>query len=500
MLYHIYVLAFVVATGCAIAFTFVIRNIALAHGWTRPPASDHHIHRSPIPRLGGIAVYLSVFFVTAALRGYLHLNGITEAAPLAKLASLALPATIIFLAGLCDDIRPLRPLLKLSAQVLAGVLLFAENFRIATSHIGPPTLDWAISLVATIAWTILVTNAFNLIDGLDGLAAGSALCSTVTMFIVALAAHNSLVALLATILAGSTLGFLRYNFNPATIFLGDGGSQFLGFMLAALSLTGATQQKSSTMITVAVPFLAFGFPIFETGISILRRFISGQPIFSADRQHIHHKLLARGFSQRGAVVLLYGITAILGLFSVLLSSNSTPVSVVLVLLGIAFIVFIQRLGYHEFVEIGRIARRTFEQRPLIINNLTIRRCSEELSRAHDFRSLITTLETTFAQGPFHGFELALHGPSSTRLAHSWARATASHASWTITLDLISHDREPIGAFTLTRSQHTPLHLDVNLLTAELAPALVTAAQRLSRRSADVRPIAALAPMASKGQA
>ena len=153
-----------------------------------------------------------------------------------------------------------------------------------------------------------ITNAFNLIDGLDGLAAGSAFFSTLVVFVVALSSHSSFVSVMTLVLAGAVLGFLRYNFNPATIFLGDCGSLFVGFMLGALALQG--MQKSPTIVAVAIPVVSFGFPILETALSIVRRLISGRPVFTGDREHIHHKLLQRGLSQRQVVTVLYAVSAI----------------------------------------------------------------------------------------------------------------------------------------------------------------------------------------------
>src|SRR5258708_9948174 len=163
-------------------------------------------------------------------------------------------------------------------------------------------LPWFLGLPLTILWVLAITNAFNLIDGLDGLAAGSALFSTLVAFVVALLNGYSLVTVMTIALAGAILGFLRYNFNPATIFLGDSGSLFIGFLLSALALAGA--QKAPTIVAVAIPVVSFGLPILETSLSILRRLISGRPVFTADREHIHHKLLQHGLTHRQVVIVL----------------------------------------------------------------------------------------------------------------------------------------------------------------------------------------------------
>ena len=214
------------------------------------------------------------------------------------------------------SIPSVRTLSSLSRALLG--ILFAGGLRIFNLPVlfGSQQFGWTIGLTLTILWVIGITNAFNLIDGLDGLAEGSALFSTLVVFGAAVFNHSSLVALLTIALAGAILGFLKFNFNPATIFLGDCGSLFIGFMLSALALQGA--EKSPTIVAVAIPVVSFGLPILETVLSVLRRLISGRPLFTADREHIHHKLLGRGMSQRQVVIVLYAVSAIFALLSLFL--------------------------------------------------------------------------------------------------------------------------------------------------------------------------------------
>jgi UDP-GlcNAc:undecaprenyl-phosphate GlcNAc-1-phosphate transferase len=482
MLYHLYVAAFVVALGFAVVFTYAVRNIALARGWTRLPESDRHVHRDAIPRLGGVAIFIAFASVTALCLSFARLTGSVGGHHLARLASLLLPLSIVFLTGLYDDFYSVRPALKLVAQSTAGVLLFFSGFRVVLSPgLAHHELNRAVALLLTVFWTVLITNAFNLIDGLDGLAAGSALFSTMTMFVVALVMHNGTVALLTVTLAGAIVGFLRYNFNPATIFLGDSGSQLLGFMLAALSLAGATQQKSSTIISVAIPIVAFGFPIVETAVSILRRFLSGQPIFGADSGHIHHRLLANGMSHRAAVVLLYTISGGISLLSLpLLAPDAAPVAIVFAVVAIGLVVGVQRLYQHEFLELGRIARRTLVQRLVIVNNLALRRGSEALWSAHNFTSLRSALETAFADNDFDAFELLLtsHNDPQPRFSHVWDRNGMGRFTWKMTLDLVDDSGQHHGEFTVKRRERSALQVDINLLAAEFVPALVSASRRI----------------------
>ncbi|MCU1299305.1 MAG: hypothetical protein JWO91_3583 [Acidobacteriaceae bacterium] len=220
---------------------------------------------------------------------------------------------LVFLLGVYDDICDAGPYLKFSVQAVAATMLYAGNLRIINLPVlfGNHQFSWLVGLPLTVLWVLAITNAFNLIDGLDGLAAGSALFSTIVVFVVALLSHSSFVSLLTLSLAGAILGFLRFNFNPVTIFLGDCGSLFIGFMLSALALLGA--QKSPTIIAVAIPVVSFGLPILETTLSVFRRLMSGRPVFTADREHIHHKLLQLGFSHRQVVITLYAVSALFAL-------------------------------------------------------------------------------------------------------------------------------------------------------------------------------------------
>src|SRR5205807_4032364 len=269
---------------------------------------------------------------------------------------------------------------------------------------GAHSFPWYVGLPLTILWVLAVTNAFNLIDGLDGLAAGSSLFSTLIVFVVALLSQSSLVALMTIALAGAILGFLRYNFNPATIFLGDSGSLFIGFLLSALALEGA--QKAPTVIAVAIPVVSFGLPILETSLSVLRRMIGGRPVFTADREHIHHKLLQLGLSHRQVVIVLYAVSALFALLSLfLLWPTGSTLGLVLAVLGTGIWMGVQHLGYLEFGELRRVAQRTVTQRQVFVNNLAIRRAAEELEMAANFQDMCRILGAAFEENDFDGFEL-----------------------------------------------------------------------------------------------
>ena len=207
-------------------------------------------------------------------------------------------------------------------------------------------------------------------------------------------------------LAGAILGFLRFNFNPATIFLGDSGSLFIGFLLSALALEGA--QKAPTIVAVAIPVVSFGLPILETSLSIVRRLISGRPVFTADREHIHHKLLQHGMTHRQVVILLYGVSAIFAMLSLfLLWPTGSSLGLVLAVLGIGIWIGVQHLGYLEFGELARVAHRTLDQPQIFVNNLAIRRATEELKVARDYDQVRRILVAAFGSNDFDSFELKL---------------------------------------------------------------------------------------------
>ncbi len=475
-----------------------IRNLSLARHWVSPPPSPRHLHNVPTPRMGGIAIFVSFLVVLAlvlAADRFFHLELFI---PLQTLSAILLPACLIFLLGLYDDLRSLSPYVKFAVQVLAAVWLFAGGLRVVTLPLifGSETLAWFVALPLTVFWVLLITNAFNLIDGLDGLAAGSALFATVTMFLIASfpLSPNSLVAILAIVLTGSILGFLRFNFHPASIFLGDCGSLFIGFLLSALAIAG--NQKSATAFTVAIPVVSFMLPILDTAVSVVRRFVGGQPLFEADREHIHHKLLQRGFSQRQAVGLLYGVSAVFGMLSVLLVNfGGQAIGLVLLAVGAVVWLTVQHLGYHEFVELRRVARRTVEQKQVMVNNLSIRRATERLAAVHTWPALRQVLSDAFESNDFDGYSLAvpvdklpegLDGDAGFRrengkLLLSWSKGTEHGQSlplWRLTIDLIASGERLCGWFRVHRYySQRPLLFDINLLTSDFPNALAGAVER-----------------------
>ena len=286
----------------------------------------------------------------------------------------------------------------------AAVILFCNGIGITrlSGLTGHPHLGWLVGLPLTILWVLWITNAFNLIDGLDGLAAGSALFSSLVTCVVALLGHNDVVLVLTLALAGAITGFLRYNFNPASIFLGDCGSLLIGFLISAIAIAGS--HKSPTMVAVAIPIVSLGLPILDVAVAVMRRFLSCRRLFAPDREHIHHKLLGRGISHRQTVLVLYGVSACFCLFSLLLlNPGGTALAVVLLVVGIGVLIGVQQLRYHEFLELGRVANRTLNQRHAIANGVSLRRAADALETCTDLPQFCEILRGCLEPIGFDGF-------------------------------------------------------------------------------------------------
>jgi UDP-GlcNAc:undecaprenyl-phosphate GlcNAc-1-phosphate transferase len=474
---------FTTAMVLSMVATRYVRDISLAQGWIRQMDRRHHTHTSPVPRLGGVGIFIG-FAVSLALlvTGY-HIIGRNPVYITGILQRFGPPALLIFFLGLADDVFDVPAWVKFGTQVVAALLMFFSGLRVSPHALGNHQYVWAVSLALTVIWIVGITNAFNLIDGLDGLAAGSALFSTVAVFIVGLIAGDRTMAIITVGLTGAIFGFLRFNFIPATIFLGDSGSLFIGFMLSAISLAGS--QKSPTLVAVAIPVVACGLPILDTTIAILRRFLSGKPIFGADKEHIHHKLLSRGLSQRQAVILLYGISALCAFMSLfLLYPGAGTAGIVLAVLGIGAWLGLQQLNYREITELKRLARRTIDQKRIITNNLAVQYAIEHLPQAASIREVELLLETMFANNDFDGFELeAFNVPGSPAHHFAWQKdASAMDTShWSMVINLISSAGEDCGRLTIKRAYvQRPLLIDVNLITAEFHKSLADALGRIMK--------------------
>jgi UDP-GlcNAc:undecaprenyl-phosphate/decaprenyl-phosphate GlcNAc-1-phosphate transferase len=330
----------------AIILTPLLRNVFSRIGVVDRPDNKRKLHTKPVPHMGGVPLvfaYVLSFFVLAA-------SGQTKSVDFDLLLRVALPAAVIFTLGILDDWRGLSPLPKLGAQMIAGVWVFMEGVRV-TGVAGHQLPVW-LSLPITVLWVLACTNAFNLIDGMDGLAAGVGLFATTTILIAALMQRNLALAAVTAPLVGALIGFLRYNFNPATIFLGDSGSLVIGFLLGCFGVVWS--QKSATILGMTAPLMALSIPILDVLLSIVRRFLRGQPIMAGDRGHIHHRLLQRGLSPRKAVLLLYGFAGIAAVLSIFQSVSGRYAGTVLLVFAAVAWMGIQNLGYTEFDQARRM--------------------------------------------------------------------------------------------------------------------------------------------------
>ncbi len=333
-IYFIMALAFLVAFGFTFAAVPLAKYVAGKIGAIDVPRDARRMHKKATPRLGGIAVFFG-FLVSL-----LCFCEITK-----DLIVILIGAIIIVGLGIIDDSRGLSAKVKFCVQILVALfVVFVGGVRIEVFT--NPNLfsdltvlqlsDW-ISIPFTVIWIVAITNAVNLIDGLDGLAAGISSIAAVSLVFVAIVVGEEKIALIALIIAGACFGFLPFNFNPATIFLGDTGSTFLGYMLAVLSVQGGF--KSYAVISFAVPFLILGLPIFDTAFAILRRLFTGKGIMTPDRGHIHHKLVDMGFSQKQTVFILYAISGVLGLTAGVLAESGAMRALIL-LIGVLIVALV----------------------------------------------------------------------------------------------------------------------------------------------------------------
>ena len=356
-------IAFGVPLFLSLALTPLVVRLAHAVGAIDRPGG-RKAHSTPTPRLGGVAVAVAFALSLTSLvllDTVLHFPGWLSGS---RGLMLGVSLLLLVLLGVWDDIRELRPSQKLIVQLLVSTLVYAAGFHVSgiTNLLGDGKLDLGVlDYIVTVLWIVGVTNAVNLIDGLDGLASGVSAIALLAMFPIAMLQNDPGTAVVALVLAGAVLGFLRYNFNTARIFLGDSGSLFLGFMLAILSLQSST--KSSTAFALLVPIVALGLPIMDTLLSMVRRLIRSflpqsntgtkgrrrwSGMFTADRGHIHHQLLARGLSHRRVVLLLYMVSCGLGIGALAITTaNNAEASLVLVVVGIALVVGVQQLRYQE---------------------------------------------------------------------------------------------------------------------------------------------------------
>jgi len=471
-----YLTLFTVSFLVSLSITPLVRRKAAGWGAIARPDNGRHIHLHPTPRLGGLAIYLA-FVLTLLCVPFLG-NQVTENfhASLPKLIALLAPATLIFLFGIYDDFRGTGAPLKILFQIMAAAMVYAGGLRIenlSSPFGGLWELPLMLSFPLTALWIVLITNAFNLIDGIDGLAAGASVFALLSILVFSIAQGNPAISLLSVVLVGAVLGFLRYNFNPATIFLGDSGSLFLGFMAAALSLAGS--QKGSTMVAIAIPLISFGLPVIEVGLSLARRFLGGRPLFRGDRGHIHHMLLQRGLTQRQAVILLYAVCALFSLFGLMLLNPRRSIgALIFFVIGVAIIFGVQHLRYAEFSELGsQIRQGVSRRRRTLAANARMRRTSDSLISARTPDQFFGTLDEMLTTDEFdcailelqedeplfepHSMRYRRWTASGNHIVWVWDRGDtdldevlSSGQFWSLRVPLTYEDGKSMGAITFYR--------------------------------------------------
>ena len=293
-----------------------VRSLAV-----RARALDHpgprRVHHDPVPTLGGLALVVAVLGTAWVARALPGPARVLELRPLLGLTLASIPMVAL---GVLDDMRGVTPWVKLLVQACAALVLvqFGYGVPMLTNPFGAPIASGAMSVPLTVAWVLIVVNAVNLIDGLDGLASGVVMIASATLWWVARTHGDFYVMFICAILIGATIGFLRYNFPPARIFMGDTGSHFLGLTLAAVTLL--ENRKGTATVTLLFPLVALGLPIADSLLAFARRLIRGRPVFHADTGHIHHRLMHLGLSQRSAVLVLWYMCAYFGVMAVVLSA------------------------------------------------------------------------------------------------------------------------------------------------------------------------------------
>jgi UDP-GlcNAc:undecaprenyl-phosphate GlcNAc-1-phosphate transferase len=487
-----------IAGGCCYACSLWLARMAAARGWAR--RSGDQAHGEGVPRLGGVAVVAAVLCAIALLLWWdnetsRHLR----LKPQEGLGLLA-AAGMVFLLGLYDDLRGASPWQKLVVQAAAGLVLFSAGYRIdlLTNPFtgGSLALGW-LSLPLTLLWFVAICNAFNLIDGLDGLAAGIGFFASLSLFLLAVLASNPFMAAIAAALAGALLGFLPHNFSAARIYLGDSGSLTIGITLAALAVRSS--MKGPVVITLAIPLMIFGLPLLDAGVTTVRRFLSGHPIFRRDEEHLHHRLLRIGMTHRAAVLALYGVAAFFALASLLLVNYRSSLAPLIALLcGVLAWMVVRQMQYPEFAELDRHVRTgLLSQRAVLRNQILLRKAAAELRAASTVAQAWEVAARVFHALEFDGAtcEVVLRPGGALNLR--WNAPTelrpesvAAGESWRLAIPLCVAGRR-MGEVELSRAlSRGPLHYRAASLLEFVADSFAARVAELAASGDLEQPVAA----------
>lgn len=410
----------------SLILTPICRDVFRSFGVVDQPDATRKVHRYPIPRIGGLAIAVSYLLAYLVVRP-------DAGSPLAQQLSLVwrlVPgAAVACGVGMLDDLFNLRPWVKLAGQVGAASLACVSGVRILSIGGAPTDAWWNVPL--TILWLLACMNAFNLVDGLDGLAAGLGLFATLTVFTAAILQHNMVLAVATFPLAGALLAFLCYNFNPATVFLGDSGSLLIGFLLGCYAAIWSN--KSATLFGMTAPLMALSIPLLDAILAIVRRFLRHQPIFEADRGHIHHRLLDRGLTPRRVVLVLYAFCGLAAAFSLVQFVMHSFATAIIVLFCLIVLLGVQYLGYAEFDLAGRLLFGGEFQRT-VSAQLDLRNLTTALSIAATPAECWEIIREACAKFGFHEVRLRLGGE-----VFAYAGDDSEVPSWTARVPLANGD-------------------------------------------------------------
>lgn len=441
-----------ISLALSLVITPFVRNLAWHFGIVDQPDQQRKIHSAPIPRIGGVAIFAAVLGAYGLLLVVRLSSGAIVWADL-PLVLRVLPALgVVFGIGLIEDVFGTRPWTRLSAETIAAVLAWMGGIRIGAIN-GYSFSGAAVSFIVTVLWIVTCTNAINLIDGVDGLAAGVSIFASVTMLIAGLIEHNYAMALAVVPLAGALLGFLRYNFTPASIFLGDSGSLTLGFLLGSFGVVWA--EKSTTILGLTAPLMVLAVPLLDVGLAIARRLVRGQPIFSADHAHIHHKLLSLGLTPQRLLLVIYGICAIGSAVSILLTLNhNRNRGFVLVLMCLGAWLGLQHLGYNEFSTVKRLFFGG-TIRSVLSAQLALEAFELEVNSDMSLEESWDMLRRTCPRFGFSGMIFNLHD-----VKHQWGE----NSGWQARLDFPGHGYISVWRDTASMSSSAAAVLFIDCLS------------------------------------
>lgn len=491
------IFAGLISLGAALVLTPAVISFATARRLFDAPDDQRRIHSVAVPRLGGVAVFAA--FLLAA--GGAQFAGVLPTHDLGFAVSLLAGAAVLFLLGLLDDIRGVSPIAKVLVQGLAAITVIAGGAKLGsigfTAH-SAVALGW-IEAPLLILWIVVATNAYNLIDGLNGLAGGVGLIAAVTITAVALLLGHTWTALASIALAGGLLGFLRYNFPQARVFLGDSGTMPVGFLLAVLAVRGAT--TANGVVLVLIPIVALFLPLMDATLAIVRRWLRHEPVSCADKRHIHHRLIALGLSQPRTAIVLWCVAGAVAVLGVVMELTPPVVALGLTISGLmlllAFVIYGTRvLAYHEFKVAGEVLRT---------GPAHVRRVISDQIQAHDVSVLVryaATLEDVShildANASRFGFdsmevralgETTLHlMPIRSKLASAWrleyplfvtddgirGGATHSFSIWC----RVDEDARPFGAERVARVLAPVLEHRIEEIRRSIQPPARAAGERL----------------------